>query len=366
MPLDVHCWPLQLKFKFNARTSRGTYRTKDTHFIKVTDKSSGLFGIGECGPLAGLSLDDRPDFQDKLAAIGKELATVNLPTNSESAFKLAADLAPPEFPSIRFGLEVALLDLINGGERIIYNNAFAAGDQQIPINGLVWMGDTEFMLKQITDKIYDGYDCIKMKIGSLDFDKECDILEYVRRKYFKQDIIVRVDANGAFKPDRALFQLDRLSKFQVHSIEQPVAAGQIDLAQAICQQTPIPIALDEELIGLNTSQERRDVLGYIKPQFIVLKPTLLGGLAATADWIHAAEELGIGWWITSALESNIGLNAIAQFTSSYQTKLHQGLGTGQLYENNVPSPLEAKSGFMQYRKEGSWELQNLESTPEEE
>ncbi|MDH5367548.1 MAG: o-succinylbenzoate synthase [Cyclobacteriaceae bacterium] len=346
-----------LKFKFDAGTSRGVLREKNTWYIKVWDETnSSIFGIGEAGPLVKLSLDDVPEFEEKLNQVVNELSGIDLPKNEEQINELVQKIVPVEFPSIRFGLETALIDLLNEGKRIIFKNTFSNGTKGIAINGLVWMGDMEDMLLQITDKIDQGYDCIKIKIGSLNFDRECDILQYIRNKYYKKDIIIRVDANGAFLPEEAMEKLNKLSKFNLHSIEQPIKSGQIELMRQLCKQTPVPIALDEELIGIHGVENKRKLLEQIQPQYIILKPTLVGGLNATTEWIEIAESLQIGWWITSALESNIGLNAISQYTAQYDTDLHQGLGTGQLYENNIPSPMEISKGNLHYRNPDLWEL----------
>lgn len=357
MPLKATYKKHVLKFKFDAGTSRGVLREKNTWFIKIWDKSnSSIYGIGEAGPLVKLSVDDMPEFDVKLIQIVNKLEGCDLPKNEVQINHLVQKIVPVEFPSIRFGLETALLDLLNGGKRIIFKNTFSNEKKGLAINGLVWMGDMEDMLLQITDKIDQGYNCIKIKIGSLNFDRECDILQYIRNKYYKQNIIVRVDANGAFFPEEAMGKLNELSKFNLHSIEQPIKPGQIELMRQLCEQSPVPIALDEELIGIHDIENKRKLLEQIQPQYIILKPTLIGGLNACREWIEIAESLQIGWWITSALESNIGLNAISQYTAQYATTLHQGLGTGQLYENNIPSPLEITKGHLYYRNNNLWEL----------
>jgi o-succinylbenzoate synthase len=223
----------------------------------------------------------------------------------------------------------------------------------IPINGLIWMGGLDFMLQQIEIKIRDGFTCLKLKVGGHDFEKECDVLQYIRRKYFRSNITIRLDANGAFKKDEALFKLQELARFDIHSIEQPIKAGLAEMAE-LCRQSPIPIALDEELIGVYNSAAKLDLLTRIKPQFIILKPTLHGGLYGCAEWIRVAEQLGIDWWITSALESNIGLNATAQFTAQYPVKIPQGLGTGMIYTNNIESPLTVQKEYLSYENSFSW------------
>ncbi|MDH5475813.1 MAG: o-succinylbenzoate synthase [Cyclobacteriaceae bacterium] len=346
-----------LKFKFDAGTSRGILREKNTWYIRVWDHSNpGVFGIGEAGPLVKLSLDDVPEFEHELGQIIQKMKDRDLPKNEEEINQLIQEVVPVEYPSIRFGFETALFDVLNGGKRVIFSNAFSKEAQGIAINGLVWMGDLEDMLIQITDKVNQGYDCIKIKIGSLNFERECDILQYIRNKYYKQNIIIRVDANGAFLPGDVVDKLNVLAEFNIHSIEQPIQPKQIELMNQLCQQSPVPIALDEELIGIEGVENKRLLLEQIQPQYIILKPTLVGGMHACKEWIEIAESLQIGWWITSALESNIGLNAICQFTAQYATTLHQGLGTGQLYENNIPSPLKISEGHVFYRDTDLWDL----------
>lgn len=343
-----------LKFSFDARTSRGAMREKTSYFIKIWDESNeSLFGIGECGPLPKLSLDDRPDYEDFLADRVSKLSAQRIPVIAE-VFDWVKDFIPSEWPSIRFGFETAWLDYLNGGKREVFPGSFYQG-KPIPINGLIWIGDLETMLLQITDKIDQGFNCIKMKVGSLDFEKECDILQYIRRKYYQRDITIRLDANGAFKTNEALWKLQQLERFDIHSIEQPIKAGDEYLGE-LCKLSPIPIALDEELIGVYETNLKRDLLNRFKPQYIILKPSLHGGFASCREWIQLAEEAGIGWWITSALESNIGLNAIAQFTSQFDLKTLQGLGTGMLYINNVESPLEVKSGNLVYNSTLQWNI----------
>lgn len=339
-------------FNFDARTSRGRMTDKTSWFIKIfNNQRPEVFGIGECGPLPGLSPDALPELETVLEEVTRTLtgrAAIQLPDSSS--------LVPPGYPSVLFALETAILDLQQGGKRSIFDNAFVHG-KPIPINGLVWMGDLDYMLQQTSIKISEGYRCIKIKVGGLNFEKECDILQYIRKKYFRENIILRLDANGAFKIDEALYKLNELARFDIHSIEQPVKPGSEELEE-LCRKSPIPVALDEELIGKENQKEK--LLKMIKPQFIILKPTLHGGLQSCREWIQLAESLGIGWWITSALESNIGLNAIAQFTASYPIQLHQGLGTGRLYEDNIPSPLRAGNGQLKYDETGLWDLSSLD------
>ncbi len=339
-------------FGFDARTSRGRMKDKTSWFIKLWKVDNpAVFGLGECGPLPGLSVDDRPDFEEVLRTCLQQVESIQ-----QSVDKLEK-IVPPGFPSIRFGLETALLDLNNGGQRMIYSNTFGKG-APIPINGLVWIGDLDSMLQQVSMKISEGFRCIKIKVGGLNFEKECDILQYIRSKYFREGITIRLDANGAFKPEEAIYKLNTLARYKIHSIEQPVKAG-LEIMEELCRNSPIPIALDEELIGVEAVADKQKLLDRIKPQFIILKPTLHGGLLSCAEWITLAEERSIGWWITSALESNIGLNAICQFTANYETTLPQGLGTGQIYEDNVESPLTVAEGTIFYDQKKLWELQEL-------
>jgi O-succinylbenzoate synthase len=345
-----------LRFKFPAGTSRGVLQQKKSWFILV--EADAKSGIGEAGPLPGLSPDDVPDFEHHLKRICLALEEAAMPTNESEALHLAEVLCGEQLPSIRFALETALLDWLNGGRRLIFDNAFVQGQMAIPINGLIWMGDKEVMRQRMKEKLADGYGCLKMKIGAIGFEDECRILEEVRQNFSPEELVLRVDANGAFSPDEAPDKLARLFRYAIHSIEQPIKAGQIAAMEAVCRQSPVPVALDEELIG-QPAPARKALLEAIKPAYIILKPGLLGGFAACRHWISLAEALNIGWWITSALESNIGLNAISQFTASYQPEMPQGLGTGQLYHNNIPSPLRIEGGMLGYNAGATWNLDVL-------
>ena len=338
-------------FNFKARTSRGLMRDKTSWFIKVEESSyPGVFGFGECGPLPGLSADDKPGYEDALAKILTDINTKPLHADIDA---LVNRVVPPEFPSITFGLETALLDHRNGGNRVIFKNSFTAGTP-IPINGLIWMGDMDFMMDQINKKVAEGFRCLKLKVGGLDFDRECDILGYIRKKYFRENILIRLDANGAFKADDVLYKLEELARFQVHSIEQPIKPGLGEMEE-ICRKSPIPVAFDEELIGIMSGGAKIRMLEKLRPQFIVLKPTLHGGMHGCAEWITLAESRKVGWWITSALESSIGLNAICQFTANYDPIVPQGLGTGGIYENNIRAPLTVKDGSISYDESEQWD-----------
>lgn len=337
-----------LKFKRPSGTSRGILHEKDTYFLTVSEE--GKKGIGECGLLRGLSVDDLPDYEEKL-----QWACKNIHLGEKA---LLQELTA--YPSIRFGVEQAFLSLRSENPFVLFPSRFVAEEVPIEINGLIWMGDEAFMLEQVRQKIESGFNCIKMKIGAIDFATELAILESIRRKFSKDAIELRVDANGAFSPEEAMDKLQELSRFNIHSIEQPIKPGQWSAMKALCRRTPIAIALDEELIGIDNVAEKADLLQTIQPQYIILKPSLVGGFASSLDWIRLAEKQGIGWWITSALESNIGLNAIAQWTFTLGSKMPQGLGTGGLYTNNFESPLQVENGKLFYRKDLSWQTALIE------
>jgi o-succinylbenzoate synthase len=320
-------------------------KEKTSWFIKVWDNNNdAVYGMGECGPLPGLSPDYSPDFENILVRVLGQLGSSNKPDRKD-ALALAMQIVPPGYPSVLFGLETALLDLLNGGHRIIFDNGFIHG-RPIPINGLVWMGDEDFMMRQVHEKIAQGFECIKLKVGGLDFDAECRLLESIRKTYPFDKITVRLDANGAFSTDEAFLRLNALSRFEIHSIEQPIQPGREEMTK-ICRESPIPIALDEELIGQEA--DKTNLLTAINPSFIILKPTLHGGMNHCHYWIEEATRLNIGWWITSALESNIGLNAIFQFTANYDIQLPQGLGTGSIYVDNLEPYLTVDGGFISVR-----------------
>ena len=350
MKLSVEYISYQLQFAKPATTSRGVYSEKKVWYVLFRDlQNPGVFGIGECAPLKDLSIEAGADFEKHLAFFCQE---INAGTNMQ-------DLDLKMFPSIAFGFETALLDLQHGGTRTLFDTDFVSGKEGIPINGLVWMDTQEAMLKQAEEKIKEGFKCIKFKIGALDFDEECRMLERIRKSYNAYQLEIRLDANGAFLADTALEQLKELSRFQLHSIEQPIKARQLDSMQELCAKSPVPIALDEELIGVFEADK---LLKSIRPTYIILKPTLIGGIRASEYWRKSAENFNIGWWITSALESNVGLNAIAQYASSLRLTIPQGLGTGLLYTNNIPSPLSMESGYLYYNKEKKWKLGYLDST----
>ena len=342
-----------LQFRFEAGTSRGVLKTRDVYWIKVVDQSfPEVEGWGEAAPLVKLSIDDRPDFEQVLSQILNRLGQQTWSRVNEEILNQVSDRIPSEFPSIRFGVETALLDLVNGGQKKIFPTPFVENERAIPINGLIWMGDRDFMLQQIEQKLQEGFDCIKMKIGAIDFEQELSLLRYIRDRFSADQVTLRVDANGAFWPSEAMKKLEKLAEFNLHSIEQPIAAGQWQDMHRLCASTPLPIALDEELIG-ETDKER--LLDTIQPQYLIFKPSLIGGILETQKWIRLAEERNIGWWMTSALESNIGLNAIAQLTDTFAPEMPQGLGTGKLFYNNLDSPLEISRGKIYYRKALNWE-----------
>ena len=331
-----------LNFKNPSGTSRGILRTKETWFI-ILNKDNKI-GIGETGLFRGLSIDDVADYEEKLKWFCENI--------NQDLEKLLAKAI--EFPSIQFGLEQAFLSLNSKTSFDLFPSEFTKGKLPIPINGLVWMGDKTFMRKQIKEKLQNGFSCIKMKIGAIDFETEIDLLKSIRKEFSSKEIELRVDANGAFSPKEALEKLKILSTLDIHSIEQPIQQGQVNEMAKLCSKTPLPIALDEELIGVFLPKEKRELIEHIKPQYIILKPSLVGGFSGSKQWINLAEENNLGWWITSALESNIGLNAIAQYTFTLQSSLPQGLGTGGLFTNNFESPLEVKNGTLQYHPEKYW------------
>ncbi|RSK48870.1 o-succinylbenzoate synthase [Hymenobacter rigui] len=344
-----------LRFNFPARTSRGALTEHTAYYLYLEHSGQPeVVGIGEAAPLAGLSPDYRPDFEATLEGFVREFNRRQL---RELLPAEAVELVGPEWPALRFALETATLDWQQGGRHRLYDNAFSRGEAGVPINGLVWMGDAGFMREQIEKKLADGYACLKLKIGGLDFATELAILAEIRALAGPERLTLRVDANGAFSPAEALPKLEQLARFQLHSIEQPIRAGQWEQMAEVCRASPVPVALDEELIGLTEPAQQQELLALTQPAYIILKPTLLGGLQASQRWMGLAEEQGIGWWLTSALESNVGLNAISQLAGSFATPgFPQGLGTGQLYHNNVASPLHIRNGYLHYSPRTEWEV----------
>ena len=333
-----------LNFKNPSGTSRGILRTKETWFIIISEGNKT--GIGETGLFRGLSIDDRPDYEEKLQWVCNNI-------------NLGLDLLLSEatrFPSIQFGLEQAFLSLQSNTQFDLFPSDFTLGKSSIPINGLVWMGDKEFMKTQIKEKLKTGFTCIKMKIGAIDFDIEIDLLKSIRKEFSSKEIELRVDANGAFNPNEALEKLKILSELELHSIEQPIKQGQWQEMASLCEKTPLAIALDEELIGVFSSEEKEKCIKTINPKYIILKPSLVGGIKGSEEWISIAKKYNVDNWITSALESNVGLNAISQWTYTLQNPLPQGLGTGSLFTNNFDSPLEVENGRIQYNPAKSWDF----------
>ncbi|MDX6182836.1 o-succinylbenzoate synthase [Flavobacterium sp. Fl-77] len=337
-----------LEFKRPSGTSRGVMTQKETWFIVLEE--NGKKGIGECGILRGLSADDRDDYKEKLSWVCQ-----NIDLGEKVLWESLL-----EFPSIQFGIEMAFLSLKSVNPYLLFPSDFTNNSKSITINGLVWMGEPAFMKEQIEEKLTEGFTCIKLKIGAIDFSKELELLHFIRAHFSAEQIEIRVDANGAFALSEALDKLHKLNIFQLHSIEQPIKKGDIRAMADLCKTAPFPIALDEELIGIFTFDEKEKLLQEIKPQYIILKPSFIGGFRGTQEWIDLAERYKIAWWITSALESNIGLNAIAQWTFLKNTTMPQGLGTGALYTNNFESPLEVSKGQLWYSPTVNWGSSFLE------
>lgn len=344
MPLKATYHKHLLQFKQASGTSRGILTEKETWFIIL--EQNGKKGIGECGILRGLSIDDRPDFEEKLKWTCK---------NIQQGEKLLWE-ALFEFPSIQFGVEIAFKSLASQEPFLLFESDFTKGKKSIPINGLIWMGEADFMKRQIEEKLATGFNCVKLKIGAINFEKELQLLAFIRQHFSAEQVEIRVDANGGFTSEEALHKIIQLSEFKIHSIEQPIQKNSTDTMSELCKNTPIPIALDEELIGVFSRQEKIDLIEKIKPQYLIFKPSFIGGFRGTKEWIDLAEKHKIGWWITSALESNIGLNAIAQWTFILQNKMPQGLGTGALYTNNFECPLTVSAGQLWYQKDKNWDF----------
>ena len=331
-----------LNFKNPSGTSRGILTTKETWFIILENNNKK--GIGECGLLRGLSVDDVPNYEQKL---------IWACNNIDKGFEwLWQELL--EYPSIQFGLETAFKSLASEDPFLLFPSNFTQSHDKMLINGLVWMGSESFMKTQIEQKIKQGFKCIKLKIGALNFDVELGLIQFIRNHFSAQEIEIRVDANGAFSASDALQKLKKLADFNLHSIEQPIAKNQFIEMQTLCKTTLLPIALDEELIGVFDIKDKEALIATIRPQFIILKPSFIGGFKGTLQWISIAEKYNVKWWVTSALESNIGLNAIAQWTYLQNNLLPQGLGTGGLYTNNFDGPLEVVDGFLQYNQKLQW------------
>ena len=337
--MDYQIEERMLHFKQPAGTSRGIYTTRKIWLVRLSDGQRE--GVGECAPLPDLSCDVRPNYAELLNGFCQVLCETG-----EIDYE-----GMRTYPSMLFGLETALLDLknqcsmVNGQCSIIFDTSFSRGEVGILINGLVWMGNYKEMLERMEEKLEKGYRCVKLKIGAIDFEQELDLIKKIRDRFSFHEVELRVDANGAFQFDEALYKLELLSQYNIHSIEQPIRQGQWAYMAELCRESPLPIALDEELIGVNDPEMKAHMLNIIKPRYIILKPSLHGGMSGCREWIEAAKAQGIGSWITSALESNIGLNAIAQFASEVygdHIRMPQGLGTGQLFTDNIPMPLEIR------------------------
>lgn len=324
-----------LEFKRPSGTSRGVLLDKETFILEISENEKK--GVGECAIFRGLSFDDRPDYEEKLKWLCENI--------NQSLEFLKEELK--DFPSIWFGYEQAFQNL-KFGANLYFPSEFTEGKSAITINGLIWMGDVAYMEEQIQDKLEKGFHCIKLKIG-VDWKSEHVILQKLREKFSKEQLELRVDANGGFSKEEAVIVLQQLADLHIHSIEQPIKAGNWTAMTELCAQTPTPIALDEELIGITDPEEKKRLLETIKPQYIILKPALIGGFAGSDEWISLAEEQNIGWWITSALESNIGLNAIAQYTFTKKSPMPQGLGTGALFTNNFESGLDLRNELLWFK-----------------
>lgn len=352
MSMKARYVPYTLNFKRPSGTSRGVMLTKETYFIVLEDQNK--MGIGECGVLWGLSPDPKETYVQKLAEVCRD---INLGHDA-----LLEDLEA--YPSIRMGLMTAF-DALNAPVPMhLYPSEFTSGSHDglgpgMAINGLIWMGDFGFMNTQIKDRLHEGFRCLKLKIGAQDFDQEWNLIKRLRSEYRPEDLEIRVDANGAFSVNSALEKLKRLSDLYLHSIEQPIGVNQWDHMAQLVQESPLAIALDEELIGLSTHEQKQQMLALINPHYIILKPSLIGGLDRADEWISWAENQKIGWWITSALESNVGLNAIAQYTATKAISMPQGLGTGSLYLNNIPAPLRVQKAKLHYDLNQKWSFNSL-------
>lgn len=346
--LQAHYISRPLHFIRPAGTSRGFLYEKPCWYIILRDED-GLSGIGEVSLIPGLSVEDPGEMDIKLDHICKLIG--------RGEMNPAQYL--PSLPGVQFALETAMKDLECGGQRILFSSGFTEGLSGIPTNGLIWMGEQNFMMEQIADKVQAGFRVLKMKVGALDFEEERSVLEGIRSDYGSDRLEIRLDANGAWSPSEARSKMEKLSAYGIHSIEQPIAAGQPEDMAGLCEDPSIPVALDEELIGIVAHEAREELMERIKPAYIILKPGLLGGYSVAEEWIGLAEKYNAGWWVTSALESNIGLNAIAQWTASMGVSLPQGLGTGSLYKNNLPSPLEMEGDSLWYRPEKEWDLKDL-------
>ncbi len=341
--------PYNLIFKRPAGTSRGILTDKITCFLRIFNETDpSKYGIGEAAIFPGLSPEADERYFYKLMEL-------------QANIRIGKSTDLTSFPSLQSGLEQAIRDFTGGCRGVYYDSPFILGERSIDINGLIWMGDFDSMIQQIEAKLNAGFHCIKLKIGAIDWKKEVDLIEYIRARYSQDKIEIRVDANGAFTMDNALPRLKRLAELGVHSIEQPIKAGNPELMRFLCDVSPLPIALDEELIGKFSFESKRETLDKIKPAFIIIKPSLIGGFSGAKEWIDLADERGIGWWVTSSLESNIGLNAIAQWVATLKQSRPQGLGTGNLFTNNLPAPVYTEGENLMYNPEATLDYSLLDS-----
>ncbi|MFW5663506.1 MAG: o-succinylbenzoate synthase [bacterium] len=324
----------ELQFITPGQTSRGTLYSKPSWFIILKDENHT--GVGECSVIPGLNPEYQPGYEQKIQEVIDAVNSGHVPGGKSLE----------TLPSIRFGLEMAKLDLQHSPTGILFPSDFTRGKAGIPINGLIWMGSFDQMQQRIQEKLDQGFKVLKLKVGALDFEEEISLLTNVRSRFPENELEIRLDANGAFLPDKALEKLERLAEFHIHSIEQPVKTGQTDEMAELCRKSPISIALDEELIGIHSSMEKLKLLEHIRPRYIILKPSLLGGFEKSEEWIAAANATQTGWWVTSALESNIGLSAIAQWVYTLQPNKVQGLGTGGVFSNNLPSPVYLRNSTL--------------------
>lgn len=337
----------EFEFQQPAVTSRGILLKKPVYFLLLYDISNPAnVGVGECSLFPGLSIDDVDGFEKKLSHVVKQI------NNGSLNFKTPLH----EWPSINFALETALKDFKNSASKILYKSDFTKGKEAISINGLIWMGNKNEMYSQIKTKLREGFKCLKLKIGGLNFNDEYEILSYLRNKFSKEDLEIRLDANGAFSPKEALDKINQLAELEIHSIEQPIMPAQLEEMAVVCEKSSIPVALDEELIGKYPKDNKLQLLKIINPHYLVLKPGLLGGIKACEEWIKLAEEKNIGWWITSSLETNIGLNAIAQWTYTLNNKMPHGLSTGRMFKNNIESPIALTGEKLYYFPQKKWDL----------
>lgn len=340
-----------LYFKKPAATSRGALHSKETYFLFLRDPNDPTrFGLGEASPLPGLSRDGGPGFEERVAEVCRRL--------NQGASPAALDVS--DWPALAFGLETALLDWQEGGTRRLFDTAFSRGEASLPTHGLIWMANQAGMLQQIQAKVAQGFRCLKLKVGALDWAEELALLVDIRRAYSPEQIELRLDANGAFTAENALDRLHALAPFAIFALEQPLKPGQWPALAELCAASPIPIALDEELIGITTLADKRALLETIKPQHLVLKPALIGGFTAAEEWLNLARPRGIGWWVNSMLESNVGLNALCQWVSTLPPAVTHGLGTGQLFDNNIPARLRLEGPELRYDPTLAWDLSAID------